>query len=317
MFEDDADEAAPDADPFHGFKARTVKELEAWIASHVRFDVRQAAEAAPLDFGPVLEEIEAAEAQPGRGRKVVEITYAYQVPPDTRGAARMLTARAWKRADGSATEAPTCDHSVLGVVAAGRQYGRTFQVCIAKDRCTVHWKHEIKEREKNAKLRAQGKGSHAAQREQKAEETYDQKWKRAAAERKVREEAWSSLRPHLSAEAFRQIKTTKALTPKQVKYFEDQSEIMIDLEAAKTRGFKWSANLALTLLVSEIDEQTHNVVDTFDAFVKACAAPLGLDVKRLAVVRDQHTPASDPKAPPSQVSAKATKGKAQKKKGGK
>jgi ParB/RepB/Spo0J family partition protein len=168
---DDEDETDPVANPFRRLKPVTVRELEAWIARHVRFDVEHAAKTAPLDFGETAIAVETAQQQPGRGRKVIEITEDYRAEDDVRALGGKVYGRqSWKRADGSTgttrtmdrrgnselVDSPTCEHSVLGVVAAGPGYGSSFQVCIAKDRCQVHWADEIREREKAAKARENG-----------------------------------------------------------------------------------------------------------------------------------------------------------------
>ena len=142
-----------------------MRELQAYIATHMRFDPRHAAQAAPLEFGDVGRQVEEAMAQPGRGKKVISITFEHFVQPDARDESeRTYGPQSWRYADGQEHPVerwsgrrkvfPTCEHSVLGVVVAGREpYGRTLRVCVARDRCRVHFGEEIKEREKNQKLR--------------------------------------------------------------------------------------------------------------------------------------------------------------------
>jgi hypothetical protein len=299
----DEDDSDPLARYRSRLKARTVKELEAWIASHVRFDVQHAAAAAPLDFGVAAQQVEEAEALPGRGKKVVEITFESQVPPDTRGDAKMLTAWAWKRADGSNKEAPECEFSVLGVVAAGRQYGKTFQVCAAKDKCAVHWKDEIKEREKNQKLRAQGKGGQANQREVVTEAARREKEDRERQERIARAQAWEALEPLILAEAIAQAKKAKAITAAQAKALNDvdiwQPHQMLSKHLGST-WFKTPVAAFLVLLVASTG------VESFDDYVKTVAKPAGLDIKKLEAVRDKHAPKAEPKGKPA-TPAKAVK----------
>jgi len=191
-----SDDTEPDQQPsiknlFRGMKHVTVKELEAWIAHHVRFDVGHAATVAPLDFGPVAQQVEEAAAQPGRGKKVIAITHDYRVDDDAKDPSeRTYGSPSWERADGQA-KSKTCEHSVLGVVAAGRGYGSTLQVCVARDKCAVHFGKVIKEKEKNTKLRQSGQGGQAAQREQKAKEQDERRRAAEAAER----QAWDALKP--------------------------------------------------------------------------------------------------------------------------
>lgn len=189
---DDEDDEEPTAkNLYRGLKPVTVRELESWIAHHVRFDVAHMAAAAPLEFGPVAEQVEAAKAEPGRGKKVIAITHDHRVDDDAKDPSeRTYGYQSWERADGQ-EKSKTCEHSVLGTFVAGPGYGTTLQVCVNRDKCTVHFGKVIKEREKNTKLRQTGKGGQAAQREEKAREAEDRKRAAEEAERK----AWEALKP--------------------------------------------------------------------------------------------------------------------------
>lgn len=134
------------------FKPVSVREFEAYVAKHIRFDPTYFAAAAPLDFGPVADQVSAAAAQPGRGKKVIPITHDSYVHPDAKADERTYCCASWKRADGSDKKSPTCDRSVLGAVVAGPGWGQAFLVCVNKD-CDVHWTAEKKAREKRAKQR--------------------------------------------------------------------------------------------------------------------------------------------------------------------
>lgn len=150
---------------YDGFKAVSVRELDRWIQHHIRFDVAHAAKAQPLTFETTAATVEAAAEQPGRGKKVIAITHEYRVADDARDdKERTYGSQSWERADGQA-KSKTCEHSVLGVVVAGRGYGETLQVCVARDKCEVHFGDVIRERKKNQKLRENGKGQQAAKRE--------------------------------------------------------------------------------------------------------------------------------------------------------
>jgi len=162
---------------YDGLKPCSVRELEHWIRDHIRFDVEHAAKAQPLVFETVATRVSEAEAKPGRGNKVIHITRDWQATDDVRkddSWERVYGSRSWVRADGQ-EKSKTCEHSVLGVIVAGDGYGETFQVCVNKDKCTVHFGKVIKEREKNQKLRDAGQPKQAAKHEQ------------AAAEREARE----------------------------------------------------------------------------------------------------------------------------------
>lgn len=191
-FDERNDDPDRSADPYAGLKPCTVKELEAWIARHVRFDVDRMAETAPLEFARVQGQVAAAALAPGRGKKVIHITHDYHLADEVRDPAnRVYGPRSWKRADGTVgtstdargktIDSPACEHSVLGLVVIGPEYGTAFQVCIARDRCTTHWKAEIAAKKKTEKLKASGKGDEVAAREKKARDDY--------ASRQAREEA--------------------------------------------------------------------------------------------------------------------------------
>lgn len=167
---DDEDEREPSAkNLYQGLKPITVKELESWIAHHVRFDVEHMAAAAPLEFAETAEKVKSAEERPGRGKKNIAITNAYRVDDDAKDPSeRTYGSQSWRRADGR-EKTKTCEFSVLGTFVAGPGYGTTLEVCVNRDKCTTHFGKEIKDRQKNQKLRATGKGGQAAQREAVAE----------------------------------------------------------------------------------------------------------------------------------------------------
>lgn len=172
---------------YNSVKPRSVRELNQWIADHVRFDVDQAVKAAPLEYGETAARVTTAEGKPGKGKKVIPITFDHYVQPEARSDDRTYGPRAFKIADGKehfdfssyrSIVTKTCEFSVLGVVAVGEHYGAAFDVCVARDKCEVHWKAEIAERNKSDKRRAAGKpspqkvrqDSYAAQREQEQRE---------------------------------------------------------------------------------------------------------------------------------------------------
>lgn len=223
---DDAGDAAivrddePDED-FRDMKPRTVRELERHIADHVRFNVKDAAAAAPLEFGELAARVDQAAAKPGRGKKVISITLEHFVNPDARSEEdRTFGPRAFKFADGKPHEdgwsgkvsvAPSCEHVVLGVVVAGEKYGQGFDVCIAREKCQVHWKKEISEREKNQKLRDSGQTAKANESERRREE----QWKREREEEEEKRKAWNALFPHALREFAAHVQSLK-VTPNLV-----------------------------------------------------------------------------------------------------
>jgi ParB/RepB/Spo0J family partition protein len=197
-------------DKYAGVKAVSVRELETWIKNHIRFDVVHAAKAVPLAFEPAAAAVAAAEEQPGRGKKVVPITFSSRVADDARdGDERTFGSESWERADGK-EKSKTCEHSVLGVVVAGsHRYGETFQVCVARDKCIVHWAAVVKAKEKAAKLRESGKGTQAAKVEKKQQESWEARHKREQAEEEAEKKRWDALRPHAVATLVAAIKPSK------------------------------------------------------------------------------------------------------------
>jgi ParB family chromosome partitioning protein len=157
-------------DPYEGYKVCTVRELEAWIATYVRFDPDHAAKAAPLLFGDVKASIDAATKAP-EPIKVINITHAFHVPPEAKDGTRTFGPRSWKRADGEAGSRK-CDDSVLGVVVVGPEQGQSYHVCTAKDKCKVHWGKEINARARSRKqAKAAGTARDTAfERKRQAEE---------------------------------------------------------------------------------------------------------------------------------------------------
>jgi ParB/RepB/Spo0J family partition protein len=297
------DEAAEKNDPYQGLKAVAVAELENWISRHVKFDIKHAAQAAPLDFGQAAEKVEEAAAKPGRGKKVIAITFDGYVQPEAKAdGERIFGPRTWKRADGTkgttvieypkrkVLDSPVCDHSVLGVVAVGSEhYGETFEVCIAKERCEIHWKDEIREREKNQNLRDQGKGKQASKNEESAYERQQEHWRKEQEATDRKRAVWQAIVRPLVAEAVNQVKGAKTITPKLAAALEKLEPTIDVADVKKALGAQWWKQLPAALMVS-VFTRTPTHWGDFKEFVKYKAKPLGLDIKKLEAVRDQHMP---------------------------
>jgi len=145
---DDA-KPAKEADPYAGLKVRSVREFDAWIATHCRFVPE-----APVNVELFPETTHAiAEAE-----KVIAITHSHHVNPEAKDGGRILGPNSWVRADG-AQKSKTCAHSVLGVFVIGPEYGQARKVCANKDACDVHWGQQRREKAKAAKAQASGKAS--------------------------------------------------------------------------------------------------------------------------------------------------------------
>lgn len=128
-------------------KPRSVRELQASIDEHVRFEPD--APTTPMLFPETHEVLSAASANdPEAGAPalpVIHITHDHYVQPDAKAgkAERIYGPRSWKRADGSRKDAKACAASVLGVVVVGPDRGQAFRVCAEKT-CQTHWPEDRK-----------------------------------------------------------------------------------------------------------------------------------------------------------------------------
>lgn len=129
-----------DLESGYDVKPVSVKELEKWIAEHVRFT--------PDHVDPILfpETADIIAQATSTKEKVVQITCDNSVHPDARGDQTVtIGPRSWKRADGR-FKSKKCEHSVIGVVAVGPGQGEAFRVCVNKNKCSTHWPEQVKAR---------------------------------------------------------------------------------------------------------------------------------------------------------------------------
>ena len=142
LFDPDEDAEGRDERTRRSFKPCSVRELQAWIDRHVRFDAR---EPDPMLFPETATRLEAAAEN---REKIIPITKASFIPEAAREG-RTWFAASWRRADGERKSKP-CEHSVTGFVAVGPGRGEAFKVCVAKEKCQVHWAKEIREKRARA-----------------------------------------------------------------------------------------------------------------------------------------------------------------------
>lgn len=145
----------------------SVRALQTWIDDHIRFTAPDPS--TPHLFDDTAANLAAAEAAK---QKVIHISRDHMLKEDARDpdGGRTYSVASWTRADGqperdwSGKEIPskTCDRSVLGLVVAGEGRGESFQVCIDKKRCTVHYKKEIDERNRREREKAKAPKSASA-----------------------------------------------------------------------------------------------------------------------------------------------------------
>jgi ParB/RepB/Spo0J family partition protein len=137
------DEDEAERNPYHGFKTRSVRELQAWIDEHIKFDPREADPMLfPVTSATVARAVEEAET-------VVPITHDHYVRPEARDGSRIVGPRSWKRADGT-LGSKTCLKAVTGVLVVGPGRGEAFKVCVDKKGCATHWGQDQREAKKRA-----------------------------------------------------------------------------------------------------------------------------------------------------------------------
>jgi ParB family chromosome partitioning protein len=308
-------------DRYADVKPASVRELNRWIANHVRFDVEHAAAAVPHEYGEAAQRVRSAAERPGRGKKVIAITFDHYIQPDTRDESeRTFGPQSFRVADGRehydsytgrAAIAPPCEFSVLGVVAAGTErYGQVLDVCIARDKCQVHWKKEIAEKAKNQKLRESGQASKAAKNEAQQQENWRQKYERERQEAERQSKAWAAVRVtaiERFAAALKKLPAARAA--------EDAWDLLAEyLNASDGKllerlvGKVTAANLpAAVVLMKALDEfRSH------DDFVKYAREHASVDLKDLTAQYKQllaPAAAASTSAPTSKPKSKAAKKK--------
>lgn len=302
-----------------GMKPKSVRETARWISQHVRFKAHEMAVAAPLEFGEVAERVDLALLKPGRGKKVIAITFDHYVQPEARDESdRTFGPRSFKFADGKShcdygdygtkpKPTKTCEHSVLGVVAVGEKYGQAFDVCISRDKCQVHWKSEMAERAKNQKS---GKTAKVSREDaDSAHESWMAKMRREREESERQEAAWDAIRERALERLAAALKKggpsasvidalmskTSHLDPADKKLF------------ARLMGKVTAANIAIALLFADIVD---DVARDHNEFVKV-AKVYGVD---LADLTTEYKQLLAPKAAAKPVQTSAPKKKSAKKK---
>ncbi len=115
-------------------KARSVRELATYINDHVRF--RPEENDLPNLFPATAQVLESAEKDK---LDPVYITYDHMLKFDAKDhKVRTYGVASWRRADGK-QRSKTCAWSRVGIVAAGRDRGDAFRVCVNRDKCDVHF----------------------------------------------------------------------------------------------------------------------------------------------------------------------------------
>lgn len=262
-------------------KVCSVRELEAWIDKHVRFDKTRPD---PMLFPDTYQDIDQALAQ---REKVVQITYDYVVHPDAKEGnhERIYSVRTWKRADGKGWFNPvtyrnvngqTCAKSVMGVIVAGPDRGTAFRVCINKD-CDIHWGKEKREREKLKRAASSSKPDKSAARREAQE--------RAQQERENGErQAWTKAKPAvLKAVAVKCQQLTTAQCVAVIRRRQNLSRAAGYLHKPKTAE-DWLRFIAADTIIGEFNIYPYYRAD----FIKV-ARMVGLDAAALVKADNKGT----------------------------
>ena len=169
LFEEDTPRPKGPLAAYEGMKPVTVRELDYWIAEHVRFD---AAKADPFLFPAVVTAVEEAP------KPLVPITHNHHVQDDARdGNVRTYGPASWKEAT------KPCPYTQGAVIVVGEGRGDVLQVCLSshRDQCATHWAKEKKEAEARRKQLARGGST------RRADNTFEKLEDRRKAERATRE----------------------------------------------------------------------------------------------------------------------------------
>lgn len=160
------------------FKAISVRELQAWIDEHVRFDVDHVE---PMLFPETAQTIQAVRED---AEKIVPITHDYHVIPEAKDdSTRTYGPMSWRRADG-AGKTKTCPHSVTGVIVVGPGRGEAFKVCVQKKKCAVHWGAEQRAAKKAAADGGKSAADSWAERQRREQARHEEQYKQEQAEQK-------------------------------------------------------------------------------------------------------------------------------------
>lgn len=177
-------------------KPVSVREFQCWIDENVRFNKEKVD---PMLFPETVEAIEAAKE---KAEKIVSITEDNYVQTSARTDEKVIGPRSWIRADGK-FDSETCEYSVTGVFVVGPGRGQSMKVCIAKEKCKVHWGDWQKAREVSAKASRPG-ASDKDKAKQEAEEKRRKEEQRLDDELRVR---WKKAKPAIFKAISDRIKT--------------------------------------------------------------------------------------------------------------
>jgi ParB/RepB/Spo0J family partition protein len=258
-------------------KPVSVREFEGWIDRNVRFRPEV------VDLPNLFPETAAVLASAAEEEaKVVHITYTHQLHPDVRDESQKTYGPlSWKRADGEPAydrskgktlASKRCDHSVIGVIVVGEGRGQAFPVCVAKQKCAVHWP---KPKKATGSAGSGGDDAGFAARERARQEEYERQHR----EREEKKKRWMKAAPAIEAAVAEKIKKMPAKAVGVLADIITESLGRVK-NSAVPRG-KSAEDLVRYLAFQQI---TSDINDTWNApqdFPKRAKALFGLDVKKI------------------------------------
>jgi len=170
LFEEDKPRPKGPLAPYEDMKPVSVRELDHWIAEHVRFDPKKAD---PFLFPAVVTAVTEAP------KALVPITHNSDVQDEARdGKVRTYGPASWKDATKKA-----CPYTQGAVIVVGEGRGDVLQVCLSshRDQCATHWAKEKKAAAARRKQMARGGST------RRADNTYEKQEERRKAERAAQE----------------------------------------------------------------------------------------------------------------------------------
>ncbi len=284
-------------DPYAGLKAKTFRELKVWIQSYLRFDVTAAD---PVLF-PSVPVVQAAAEQKF---KVVAITWDDYPRDEVKKApgAKLLTPTFWRRADGL-DGSEWCEYSakVIGVVESGPDQGAHYHVCLAREKCLVHWGERIKAHAKAAKEKESGKGATGAGTPAGVS-SGEAPWEKR---QRLSREAGERLAPLIpELRKLLEAKVRKASVTALVDYIleENDGELVIRPENLKNKTFPRGKSAEDFLRCAVWATIEWGLADQYDVAetLRGLAKAFGLDLKKL---EREHAPAPAKAAPKAKPAA--------------
>ena len=254
-----------DRSPLMPMKTSSVRELQAWIDEHVRFDRN-------VQVNQDLFPKTATAVQDAKDMKlkVIQITHDYVVKPDAKegNKERIYSERTWRLADGSKGH-KTCEKWATGVIVVGPDRGAAYKVCVNKD-CDVHWGKERREREKGKAEVAKSKGALQVQRSH-------EKYKREQEQSEKLHAEWKAARKAILGACVAKVKSSIPGILAEAIYRRFRNPDLKDAQLLLRKKWKTAEDLlqlfAMAVLVDEYDEW--NAYETFPARAKR----FGVDMK--------------------------------------